>query len=367
MRTTLRRYLLLTVSLLVSAAILEIGVLAILGERVKFPRRVVGAPFGVRINQPNAQYGHSSADVSVSFRINGKGLRADREYAFEKPEGVRRIVAIGDSYTVGFEVEGHETFSSVLEAELRKRGHNVEVLNAGVSGYGSAEACVYLERELLRYDPDIVLISFFGNDLVDNLRSNLYALENGKLREANQSYVPAGRLGNFLNTNSLMNFLSEYSNAFAAGKETLTNLVKQHLVSANIEVLSAAESKEQVAIDRADYARTLTAAIYERLHTITAERGIPLVIQSIPTRRFNPLRLVEVFPLDAFPVDREDVGFFAAKTVLDPWTGRRQLYHDHSQDHWTPFAHELAGQALADLIEAEGWLRTSEIKSAAAL
>ena len=51
-------------SLLVSALVLELGVVVIFGEQVKFPRRVVGTPFGVRINEPNARYRHSSADVS---------------------------------------------------------------------------------------------------------------------------------------------------------------------------------------------------------------------------------------------------------------------------------------------------------------
>ncbi|MEZ4290376.1 MAG: hypothetical protein R3E53_07505 [Myxococcota bacterium] len=52
----------------------------------------------------------------------------------------------------------------MLEQELRRAGLQVEVLNAGVSGYSNAEALLYLERELLKYDPDLVLLSFFAND-----------------------------------------------------------------------------------------------------------------------------------------------------------------------------------------------------------
>ena len=93
MRKILGALGLLAGSLLVCAVLLEMATLALFGEQVKFPRRVVGAPFGVRINQPNATYRHESADVSVQFRINGKGLRADREYSYEKPPRVRRIIA----------------------------------------------------------------------------------------------------------------------------------------------------------------------------------------------------------------------------------------------------------------------------------
>ena len=45
-----RTSLLLLVSVLFCAFALEFGVLLIFGEQVRFPRHVVGAPFGVRIN-----------------------------------------------------------------------------------------------------------------------------------------------------------------------------------------------------------------------------------------------------------------------------------------------------------------------------
>ena len=355
MRRALGPLILVAAGLVVSALLVEGLVWVAYGEQVRFPRRVVGAPFGLRINEPGARYGHHSADVSVEFRINARGLRADRDYPYAKPPGVSRIVSLGDSFTVGFEVEVEETFSSVLERELRRRGYEVEVLNAGVSGYGTAEATLYLERELLRYEPDVVLLSFFGNDFVDNLRSNLFALEDGVLREADPSYVPAGRVGDFLNTNPLLGFLSERSNAFALVKERLTRVLKRRLVRANLEELDRADAARPDA--GSDYPRELTVAILGRLHETTAQRGIPLVVQSIPTRRYEPLRLVEQFPHDRFPAERVGVRVFAAREVLEPWLDRELLYYTRSQDHWTPRAHALAGEALAELIDEAGWLR----------
>jgi acyl-CoA thioesterase I len=45
-----------------------------------------------------------------------------------------RIVALGDSLTAGYGLDAEDSFPAVLEAELRQRGHDVTVINAGVSG-----------------------------------------------------------------------------------------------------------------------------------------------------------------------------------------------------------------------------------------
>ena len=348
----------LLVGLAASAALLEGGVLLVLGEQVRFPRHVVGAPFGLRINEPGAVYRHKSPDVEVWFRINRQGMRSDRDFAYEKRAGVLRIVSLGDSYTVGYEVDVEATFSAVLERELHRRGYEVEVLNAGVSGYSTAEACLVLERELFRYAPDLVLVSFSGNDLVDNARTGLFRLEGERLVPAAPGYVPGGPLGDFLNRNPLVNFLSERSNAFALAKEIATTLVKRRMVEENLAHLAGGDGGAAGVASTLALERRLTAAIYERIYAVSRARGIPLVIQSIPA---PPLpgadrQLVELFPLDEFGVDRESLLFFPAKSVLDPEFGRSLLYHERSHGHWTPLAHRLAGEELARLIDERGLL-----------
>lgn len=45
-----------------------------------------------------------------------------------------KIVALGDSLTAGYGLQPDDAFPVKLEAALRKRGHNVRIHNAGVSG-----------------------------------------------------------------------------------------------------------------------------------------------------------------------------------------------------------------------------------------
>ncbi len=352
-KKNLKRLAVLAVALLMACFLAEGIVLLFLGEQVKFPRHVVGADFGLRINQPSSRYRHKSPDVCVWFRINSKGMRADREYPYEKPPGVRRILSLGDSFTIGYEVDVEDCFSSVLERTLREKGFNVEVINAGVSGYSTAEECLYLERELLKYDPDIVLVSFYRNDMQDNVRTNLFRLVDGSLEESASEYVPLGRWGDFLNTNPVLAFLSGYSNAFAFLKENTSLQLKRSRVQEYRREAREETEKKEVG----SYMRRLTAAIFQRIYADLHGHGIPLVIHSIPSLDDEgTVRLIGSFPNKNFDLTQEGVGFVDSKELLKPYLEKEHLYWVRSHRHWTPFSHEIAGKALAEEIIEQGFL-----------
>ncbi|HEV7475939.1 MAG TPA: SGNH/GDSL hydrolase family protein [Pyrinomonadaceae bacterium] len=111
----------------------------------------------------------------VSYvRINSDGLR-DREHSEAKPEGTFRIAVIGDSYCEAFQVSPEEAFWSVMAARLQEcdavRGRKIEVINFGVSGYGTAQELLTLREKVWKYTPDLVLLAVTtNNDITDNSR-----------------------------------------------------------------------------------------------------------------------------------------------------------------------------------------------------
>ncbi len=350
----------------ITAIILVEGlVLLFYGEQPKFPRHVVEAPWGLRYNAPASEYRHKSADGTWWFRINRQGMRDDRDFSYKKPDGVRRIISLGDSYTIGYEVDVDQTFSAVLERELRKAGHDVEVLNAGVSGFSNAEEALYLERELLKYDPDLVVLSFYVNDLTDNARTGLFRMKDGNLEEVAETYIPAGPVGNFLNSSWFFNLLSERSNAFAFIKERATYIVKAEMVRAHQQTLrddqeletardrvdDSPESSSQLPTQQGNPKRELADAILQRIYQQLHQRGIPFIIQSIPTRAEGGL--VDSFVHGELDLEQPGLYFVSMDDHLTPYVGSEQLYWKHSHNHWTPFAHDQSGRALADLIVEE--------------
>jgi acyl-CoA thioesterase-1 len=88
-----------------------------------------------------------------------------------------KIVAIGDSATAGWLVARKDAYPAELERQLRAKGHDVAVKNAGVSGDTSAGV---LKRLDLAVDPDttVVLVEVGTNDLrlhvpVAKMRANV--------------------------------------------------------------------------------------------------------------------------------------------------------------------------------------------------
>ena len=106
------------------------------------------------------------------IEINSAGFR-DVEHVHEKPNGTYRVAVLGDSYVEARQVALEDTFVKQMEEKLNQCPNNlsqrIEVLNFGVSGYGTAVELLTLRTDVWAYDPDLVVLAFFsGNDLTDN-------------------------------------------------------------------------------------------------------------------------------------------------------------------------------------------------------
>jgi lysophospholipase L1-like esterase len=117
--------------------------------------------------RPGAE-GRISATGAALYRINADGLR-DSVYARPKPDGVFRVVVLGDSVSFGYGVEEAEAYPQVLEELLSELvpDSRVEVVNLGVGGYNAYNEAKLLEGVGQGYEPDLVLVQFCINDLND--------------------------------------------------------------------------------------------------------------------------------------------------------------------------------------------------------
>jgi lysophospholipase L1-like esterase len=96
---------------------------------------------------------------NIPVHINSHGFRTE-EAAPSKPDGVYRILTIGDSVTFGWEVQQEETYGKQLEHLLNNsEAQPIEVINAGVPGWSLEASRNFLLDQGFDYQPDAVILS----------------------------------------------------------------------------------------------------------------------------------------------------------------------------------------------------------------
>jgi hypothetical protein len=216
----------------------------------------------------------------------------------EKPPGTLRVVVLGDSMIEALQVDLEKTFTALLERQLNAcgafGGKKVEVLNLGVSSYGTAQQLLTYRHFGSKYSPDLVLIAFFaGNDVRNNSRSlepdkvrPFFTLEGDRLAE-DRSFAESAEFRR--RTNAVRSILDRL--------HTLRLVQGAYLIKDGLELRAAAPREHAVGqgneagIDDAVYADpvtplwrdawTLTERLLAQLRDEVQASGARLIILSL--------------------------------------------------------------------------------------
>lgn len=120
---------------------------------------------GIRLN---ANYDGWFAGVPA--HVNALGFRDTRDYDLAKPPGTFRIIVLGDSVTFGHGTLFETSYPYLLEQRLKawRPSTNWQVWNLGVPGYNTGQELSYLDEVGPRFQPDLVIVGFYPNDLTNN-------------------------------------------------------------------------------------------------------------------------------------------------------------------------------------------------------
>src|SRR5439155_4885898 len=114
--------------------------------------------------------GYTGWFAGVPVHINSLGFRDDREYSLEKGPSTFRILVLGDSVTFGHGSVAEHTYPFLFEQKLKAWRPDVDwqVWNLAVPGYNTSQELAHLLQVGPVYKPDLVIIGFFDNDLIEN-------------------------------------------------------------------------------------------------------------------------------------------------------------------------------------------------------
>lgn len=117
------------------------------------------------------------SSVPGILEINSFGYRG-REITLKKPANTYRIITLGGSSTAGYQVWPGFAYPDILEHLLKNNppsaNLNYEVLNGGVGGYTSIQAQRSLVRDLIKFDPDLVVWMSGWNDIQQSFNDRWY-------------------------------------------------------------------------------------------------------------------------------------------------------------------------------------------------
>lgn len=138
--------------------------------------------------RPNAEGRLTSEEFDVAIRINGRGERADSEVPLERTAGKRRLLVIGDSFSFGHGVEAAAAWPARLEGLVP----DSEVVNLAVTGYGTDQQVLRLEKRGLAYQPDVVLLGLFEGNVFRNIKHEQMGYPKPRFRLADGRLTLAG-------------------------------------------------------------------------------------------------------------------------------------------------------------------------------
>jgi len=102
----------------------------------------------------------------------------DPQIELQKPVDTYRVIILGGSTVMGAEVpRPSQNIVGMLQKGIRERGlmgpngKRVEVINAGVGGYNSAQEYLYLVSDLIQFRPDLVIAYDGWNDSEYNFKN----------------------------------------------------------------------------------------------------------------------------------------------------------------------------------------------------
>lgn len=293
----------------------------------------------------------------VPVVTNSLGMR-NPEIPTEKPKGTKRILFIGDSFTMGWGVKEEDGFVRLTERLL-----GVQTINAGFTAAGPSGYYLSLLRDGLPLDPDIVVVGLYlGNDILSRNDVEWVKTDHQGLPEVIRSkstYIdPTGQLR--LKTLPLAYHIPylRRSHLFIL---LMNTLFRDTVIPGQEALIADTICVFTPTCHKFDQAKSEVKLLFAAMNRILASRGKKLVVAIIPTYfqvhfdiQYKTRYGLPIKPSNRRFLNDEFTAFFAQQGIdsidlLPPLlerAGEARLYFAQDE-HWNEIGHRVAAEAIA--------------------
>ena len=320
----------------------------------------------MRIPDNRSFSGHPDTGARHPFFHNNLGLRQHRDFSAEDLENSVNIGFFGDSFTENTRIKAQFSFTEPLDyllnigQERGTKGGGVNVLNFGVNGYATAQSLLRYELLDFREALDHVFYIYCENDLLDDLASGLFRLDDAG--QLTRGEAPSGRF-------SLVSKLHlPYLVLDAGGR------LPAHLEEMEIEVR---QLKHKLVQRREDYkaqglqmgAFPLFRQLLRRWKKAVESNGASFRLLWLPRKNYDPASgvaaIVEQEGVETLSL-RDCFGARDPAHLRTPWA--HSPYRFERDEHWNEAGNRLAAVCLHRVLESDlGLPRLSDEDVALAL
>jgi lysophospholipase L1-like esterase len=397
MLPTKRTFVLVFVSAVIGLGLLEVGAALILNLRGSglspAPQRHLYATY--RGHKLNPAYRHAK-DTDNLLLHTPDGFRGIDPVVKTKPGNVFRIIMFGGSamYGLGAYAErydyqpalrSNETIDHMLEMQLRERfveelaGNQIEVLNAGLTGYQTFQHLIHYNERLHQYSPDLILFLDGHNDF--------YITRSGHNHWLDYDYIstflaePFNQRSIYLAVFAGVRVIAPYSHFFTLCEKYFAQRLakEQRQMKQTRRTNVTMTSEEAVGPSYSTVAHNTYLRVYEQFKALSAfddfdwlvllqpeiifEQDIHLGVADIKTKRITEQsyghprvkRMKTVRTLLPELFKRNSIPFVDFGTIGNANLKAKKLYGDHV--HLAPAGAKRVASMIVDQIDRQGFIQ----------
>jgi hypothetical protein len=316
----------------------------------------IGRPGKTGLWQPG---GPDMEDMLV--KMNGEGFW-DRNHAVTPAGNRKRILFLGDSFTIGYGVTKEHRFTDIIEKRLPD---GYDVMNMGMWGYSTDQELLLFKEKGLAYRPDVVVLSAFMDDLFNVL---LFSVNEG--RYIKPRFVLGGNdylkiknipVPNNRGRSRLLNFIITRSvrlrNRFAVGSEFM------RLDWYSIFDRGFLREKQF----------SLFLGLLREIHAVAKNRGIRFLLVLIPYKDQLYEDQIRSSGGDYMGIPLKRLALRQPQQVINLFCGREGIpvldLMPHFRQrifteklffkgdlHWTPAGHRFASEIMVNRLKGLGYI-----------
>ena len=296
-----------------------------------------------------------SNEFSAEFSINQQGWNSHHKLYSINKNNKTRIAIIGDSYIAGLEPGYKNAIPYLLEQKLGPNKH--EVYNFGIGGAHLSQYLHMFNKEVLKYNPSLIIFLVIHNDFTPSYSSDLTASGryggtfltlrisgNGNIVENNpKPYNPKwDKLLDF----RLIRFIF-YQHKLRTRISYIKNLVLNEQYEMNMKPSSFNDTLNRD--------RVLAKYVVSKIINSAKKRGIKILFvmngdtQSIykrtkPDKDSKPIKLNKMMRKIA---ENNDAHFLDLQEIFyNDFKVNNKKFEFKTDGHWSPYGHSIASEAL---------------------